>query len=81
MVTAPTISRPELTLPEAEAAHSRAAYKDAKAILEYGSGGSTVMAAEMPGKRVWSVESDADWAQMMRDWFAAHPPARALRSR
>ncbi|MAU54109.1 MAG: hypothetical protein CMN17_17450 [Roseovarius sp.] len=70
-----TISRPALTLPEAEAAHLRAAYEEAQAILEYGSGGSTVMAAEMPGKRVWSVESDGAWAEMMRGWFTANPPA------
>ncbi|MBE0453896.1 hypothetical protein [Roseovarius autotrophicus] len=70
-----TIARPELTLPEAEAAHLRAAYEDASAILEYGSGGSTVMASEMPGKRVWSVESDEAWAAMMRGWFKANPPA------
>ena len=66
--------RPELTLPEAEAAALGAAYAAASTILEYGSGGSTVMAAEL-GKRVTSVESDKAWAQMMRDWFAAHPPA------
>ncbi len=76
MTDTETISRPELTLPEAEAAHLRAAYEQAGAILEYGSGGSTVMASEMPGKRVWSVESDAAWAGMMRDWLAANPPAQ-----
>jgi hypothetical protein len=69
------IARPDLTLPEAEAAHLRAACEDASAILEYGSGGSTVMAAEMPGKRIWSVESDAAWADMMRGWLTANPPA------
>ncbi len=69
-------TRPELTLPEAEAALLRAAYQAAGTILEYGSGGSTVMASEMPGKRVFSVESDPDWADMMRSWFAAHPPTK-----
>ena len=53
----------------------RAAYTRAAVILEYGSGGSTVMAAEMPGKTVTSVESDPDWARMMRGWFDATPPA------
>lgn len=75
MTLAAAIPRPGLTLPEAEAAHLREACGQARAILEYGSGGSTVMAAEMPGKRIWSVESDADWAAMMRGWFAANPPA------
>jgi hypothetical protein len=67
--------RPELTLPDTEAAVLRAAYAGAASILEYGSGGSTVMAAEMPGKAIWSVESDPVWAQMMRNWFTVNPPA------
>ncbi len=70
------ISRPELTLPEAEADAVRAAYAEAEVILEYGSGGSTVVAAEMPGKRVFSVESDGDWVHMMRGWFDQSPPAQ-----
>ncbi|MBP0481828.1 hypothetical protein [Sagittula salina] len=74
-MSAPVLTRPELTLPEAEAALLRAAYERAGVILEYGSGGSTVMAAEMPGKTVFSVESDRDWAQMMRRWFSDNPPA------
>jgi hypothetical protein len=73
------LTRPELTLPEAEAEAVRAAYAAAECILEYGSGGSTVMAAEMPGKRVFSVESDPDWADMMRRWLSAHPPAEGSR--
>ncbi len=52
----------------------RAAYAEATTILEYGSGGSTVMAGEMTGKRVFSIESDADWVAMMQGYFAAHPP-------
>jgi hypothetical protein len=60
-------------MPDAEAAVIRAAYAQAETILEFGSGGSTVLAAEA-GKRVTSIESDKAWAQMMRDWFAAHPP-------
>ncbi|MCT4558854.1 MAG: hypothetical protein N4A61_12460 [Pelagimonas sp.] len=70
------LQRPELTLPEAEAALLRRAYEAAGVVLEYGSGGSTVMAAEMPGTRVTSVESDLTWAAMMTDWFKANPPAR-----
>lgn len=69
------ITRPELTLPDAEAARLRAAYQGADVVLEYGSGGSTVMAAEMPGKTVYSVESDRDWAEMMLGWFEGNPPA------
>ncbi len=42
-------------------------YEQAETILEYGSGGSTVLAAQL-GRRVFSVESDRDWANRM----AAH---------
>src|SRR5690554_280256 len=69
------IKRPELTLPEAEAERVAAAYGGADVILEYGSGGSTMLASEMPGKKVFSVESDQAWAGMMRGWFAQNPPA------
>ena len=57
MSLAAPITRPELTLPEAEAALLRETYDRAGVILEYGSGGSTVLAAEQPGKTVPSVES------------------------
>lgn len=63
-------------MPDAEAAHLRKVYGQADVILEYGSGGSTVVAAELPGKRLFSVESDEDWARMMRGWFAENPPAQ-----
>ena len=69
------IERPTLTLPKAEAAWITQAYSDASAILEYGSGGSTVMAAEMSGKTVFSVESDRHWAAMMSEYFDANPSA------
>ena len=68
-------TRPRLTMPEAEAERLRAAYAAAASIVEYGSGGSTVMAAEMPGKTILSVESDRAWAAMMRRWFLDNPPA------
>jgi hypothetical protein len=71
----PEGSAPALTMPEAEAEALRAAYKAAKVILEYGSGGSTVLAAGLANRRVFSVESDADWLRGMEGWFAANPPA------
>lgn len=71
----PHITRPELTMPAPEAAALRLAYDQAGVILEYGSGGSTVLAAEMAGKHVTTVESDRKWARMMKRWFQAHPPA------
>ena len=68
------VSRPELTMPKAEAALLREEYTRAEVILEYGSGGSTVVAAEMAGKTIFSVESDLEWTKMMRAWFAQNPP-------
>jgi hypothetical protein len=53
---------PELSMPDAEADCLRQAYRGARTILEYGSGGSTVFAAEQRGKMVFSVESDREWA-------------------
>ncbi|MFZ5963000.1 hypothetical protein ACOXXX_08620 [Thalassococcus sp. BH17M4-6] len=73
-MTQTTLQRPELTMPAPEAALLRDHYARADVILEYGTGGSTVLASEMPGKTVFAVESDKDWAQMMRAWLAAHPP-------
>lgn len=61
-------------MPEPEAALVRDIYGRATTILEYGSGGSTVLAGDMADKRVFSVESDKNWAAMMRAWFAANPP-------
>ncbi len=75
MIPQPDLQRPELTMPAPEGDAVRAAYERAEVILEYGSGGSTVLAAEMQGKTVFSVESDRAWAQMMRDWFIQSPPA------
>lgn len=71
-----TLLRPELTLPSAEADALREAYAKAQVILEYGSGGSTLLAAEMPGKQVFAVESDRVWVDRLQTWSDAHPPAR-----
>ena len=66
---------PKLTFPPEVAERVRAAYAAAETILEYGSGGSTLLAAEL-GRRCVSVESDGAWATAMRDWIArAHPEA------
>lgn len=64
---------PGLTMPEAEAALLRATYQGAGVILEYGSGGSTVMAAASAGTAVMAVESDRAWFLRMKDWFKDHP--------
>lgn len=58
-----------LTFPEAEAAFVRREYTAGRTILEYGSGGSTVLAAKV-GCRVISVESDRNWAGRLADHLA-----------
>lgn len=65
------MERPVPTFPEAEAAVVARAYAGAEVILEYGSGGSTILAAEL-GKTIFSVESDAVWLSRMQDWFDHH---------
>ena len=67
--TAALIQRPTLTFRPVVANEVRRCYGAAAVVLEYGSGGSTVMAAEMPGKRVYSVESDAAWAASLQAYL------------
>lgn len=69
------MERPELTFIPEVAALVRRHYEAADVILEYGSGGSTVMASEMPGKTIFSVESSRVWTKMMRAWFEQEQPA------
>lgn len=69
---------PVLTLPVAEAEAVVAAYERAQTILEYGSGGSTAVAASLPGRVVFSVESDANWLAGLAEWFSANPPRARL---
>jgi hypothetical protein len=68
------ISAPVLTLPRKEAETLRSAYQAAEVILEYGSGGSTLVAGDLPGRRVFSVESSAKWIAMMEAWLTQNPP-------
>ena len=60
---------PVVTLPPAVHDFVAAEYSRAATILEYGSGGSTVIAARA-GARTFSVESDADWARNLGTWLA-----------
>lgn len=62
------------SMPKAETAHLIEAYRDARIILEYGSGGSTKIGSQMPGKYIMSVESDRDWARELRSEIAASDP-------
>lgn len=57
-------------MPEAETAFLRMLYRKARVILEYGAGGSTHLAAQMPDKLVMSVESDLEWTRSLRGELA-----------
>lgn len=67
--------RPELTFPPVEAAALAAQYQRSAVILEYGSGGSTLMASDMTDKRIYTVESDRVWIDKLHAWYVGHPPA------
>lgn len=70
---------PELTFPAAEAEVVKSHYDKANVILEYGSGGSTFYAARQPGKSIFSVESDQDWARDINKKLSDHSlPGRAI---
>lgn len=56
----------EMTIPPTEAALLSQHYANADVILEYGSGGSTVLAAGMADKLIFSVESDWRWAMRLQ---------------
>ncbi|MEM6635006.1 MAG: hypothetical protein AAF667_03850 [Pseudomonadota bacterium] len=70
--------RPELTMPEDAAELLRRHYAAASVILEYGTGGSTALAAEMPDKTTFAVENDPDWHAGLRAYFSNNPPRSTL---
>ena len=69
---------PEMSFTPAVGETVEAAYRTAETVLEYGSGGSTVLAASL-GKRVFAVESDGDWAKATGAWIAEHHPEALAR--
>jgi Glycosyl transferase family 2 len=66
-----------LTFRPREAALLSRWYAKASVILEYGSGGSTILAADL-GKKVISVESDKDWATRLAEHLRPFPDATVL---
>lgn len=72
-LTTQELKQPKLTFPADVAALVAATYEEAHSILEYGSGGSTVLAAKMPNKEIYSVESDKAWAEDMRHYLSHSP--------
>lgn len=70
---------PDLTFPLDVALWVRDHYDVSSTILEYGSGGSTAMAAQMVGKTVFSVENAQPWHDAMAVWFSENPPTSDIR--
>lgn len=66
-----------LTFRPREIGMLRRCYEQASVILEYGSGGSTILGAEL-GKRVISVESDRDWAERLASRLACFEKTTVL---
>jgi hypothetical protein len=64
-------TRPKITLPKTVEEAVARMYRDASVILEYGSGGSTVLASELPGKKIFSVESDKSWAANLESYLSS----------
>lgn len=60
---------PQLTFPAEVGRYVRTLYSRASVILEYGSGGSTILAGRLPGKTVITVENDLRWAKGMQRWI------------
>lgn len=69
--------RPPLCLSPEIADLVRGHYAAAGAILEYGSGGSTALAAER-GVPCLSVENDRRWARSVRHWIDAACPGHRV---
>lgn len=72
------MTRPILTLPTEEAEFLRDTYKHSKNLLEYGSGGSTVVAAETPNLSCVSVESDREWSENLSSWLNENVPGHRV---
>lgn len=67
-----------LHMPDAEKKVVTGAYQKAKVILEYGSGGSTMLAARPDGPKVFSIESDPDWAKELQKAIDRTCPEAAI---
>ncbi len=65
----PELSEPEFTFPADEGELVAREYAKASNILEYGSGGSTVLAARSTNARILSIESDRVWANNLTNFL------------
>ncbi len=66
-------------MPPVEFAWVQELYREAKTILEYGSGKSTLFAAGLPGRTVFSVETDGVWIAALERHFETEGSAADLR--
>lgn len=69
----------EVSMPAAEAEWLRAGYAAHDVILEYGTGGSTRLAAGQPHALIMGVESDRAWAEALEAGIRRDFPQAALR--
>ena len=73
------LERPELTFPKSVADFVTRTYENSGCVLEYGSGGSTVLAAEIEHLTCFSVESDKKWADGLRTWLDTNVPDHSVK--
>lgn len=65
------VPEPRVMLPPAVLDYVTAELGAARVVLEYGAGGSTVLAASL-GARVFSVETDPGWIVHVRRWLTSN---------
>lgn len=70
---------PKITMPANETAMLRKHYAEHDVILEYGSGGSTLLAAGQDHRLVMSVESDRAWSDNMQKVLRRDYPQTNIR--
>jgi hypothetical protein len=62
-------TKPEMTFPSEVASVVREAYSRSQCIVEYGTGGSTALAAGMGGRTLVGMESDALWLARLNTYL------------
>lgn len=66
----------KLTLPKLEAKLMQECYERASCVLEYGSGGSTLLAMRLKVPHVFSVESDLSWTRNLEERVSQDFPSQ-----
>ncbi len=75
----PPAAGPAISMPEAETGLLRSLYASHDVILEYGTGGSTRLAASQPHSLIMGVESDRTWAADLEAGIRRDHPQANLR--